>query len=296
VNQQFPDHLGRSDSRASHNRILARWWRILLRVYRGIEDDRILATAAGVSFYILLAIFPGLAGLISLYGLFADGSTVSQHLDLLSGFLPQGGLEIIRDQLEKLTSQPAPKLGLATMAGFAFSLWSANGGVKALFDALNIAYDKRERRGFVALNLISIALTLGATGFMILSLLVITVAPEALEWIGWAHAGAVFGKVRWPILLLIASLGIAIIYRCGPSRERPRWRWISPGNAFATLAWIAASVLFSWYTQHFGSYDKTYGSLGAAVGFMTWLWISTIVVLVGARLDAELERETPARR
>lgn len=285
---QQTTELGQREPRATG---IARWRSLLLRVCRGIEDDRILATAGGVAFFILLAIFPGLAGVISLYGLIADRHTVSEHLGLLAGLLPEGGLEIIRDQLEKLTSQPAPRLGLATIAGLAFSLWSANGGVKAMFDALNVAYEVREKRGFVALNLVSIALTLGATGFMILSLLAIAVVPEGLAWAGWSRASAVFGGLRWPILFVLASLGIATIYRFGPSRDRPRWRWISPGTVFATVAWVATSVMFSWYTEHFGSYDKTYGSLGAVVGFMTWLWISTIVILAGAKLDAERERD-----
>lgn len=286
VSQQLTDFV----RTAAPSTRLARWRGVLVGVYRGIDDDRILATAGGVAFFILLAIFPGLAGVISLYGLFADRGTVSEHLGLLAGVLPAGGLDIIGDQLGKLTSQPAPRLGLATLAGLAFSLWSANGGVKALFDGLNVAYEVREKRGFVVLNLVSIALTLAATGFMMASLLAITVIPEALAWAGWEHAGAVFGWLRWPVLLLIASLGIATIYRFGPCRGGARWCWISPGIVFATVGWLAISVLFSWYTDHFGSYDKTYGSLGAVVGFMTWLWISTIVILVGGKLDAEWQR------
>lgn len=278
------------------DRAFATWRDRLLRVYHGINEDRIVATAGGVSFFVLLAVFPGLAGAISLYGLIADSHTVSQHLDLFSGLLPEGGLQIMRQQLDTLTSQPAPKLGAATLISLLFSLWSANGGVKALFDALNVAYEEPEKRSFLRLNLVSIALTLGSIGFMIASLLAITVVPQALQWMGWVHAGIVFDWLRWPTLLVVASFGIAIVYRFGPSREHPQWRWITPGNVFATFAWVAASLLFSWYTGHFGSYDKTYGSLGAAIGFMTWLWISTIVVLVGAKLDVELARPTGAAR
>jgi membrane protein len=267
------------------------WWTTLTRVYDGVQEDRIVSTAGGVSFFMLLAIFPGLAGLISLYGLIADSQSVTQHIDLLSGILPEGGLQLLHTQLDKLTSEPAPRLGIASLVALVISLWSANGGIKALFDALNIAYDEKEKREFITLNLVSLALTLGAIGFMIASLLAITILPKALAWAGRIDAGAMLDWLRWPILLAVANLGIVILYRFGPSRSRPsRWRWITPGSAVATLAWIGISLLFSFYTGHFGSYDRTYGSLGAAVGFMTWLWISTIVILIGAKLDAELAR------
>ncbi|MGC1558882.1 MAG: YihY/virulence factor BrkB family protein, partial [Bradyrhizobium sp.] len=171
------------------------------------------------------------------------------------------------------------------------SLWSANGGIKAMFEGLNAVYEEPEKRSFIKLNAISLALTLGALVFVIVSLLTITVVPKLLSFFGLPSIGEIVLFARWPVLLVVASLMIAVIYRFGPSREQPQWRWISPGCIFATLSWIAASLLFSWYTAHFGSYNKTYGSLGAAVGFMTWIWISTVVILIGAKINAELERQ-----
>jgi membrane protein len=272
----------------------AGWRDVGLRVFHGISEDRITTISGGVTFFVLLALFPGLAGLISLYGLFADSTTVAQHLNSLDGILPEGGIQILRDQLEQLTSQPPHKLGFATLASLAISLWSANGGIKAMFEGLNAVYEQNEKRSFIKLNAISLALTLAAVAFVIASLLTITVVPKLLSFLDLSGISEIVNYARWPVLLVVASLMIAVVYRFGPSREQPQWRWISPGSIFAAVTWIAASLLFSWYTAHFGSYNKTYGSLGAAVGFMTWIWISTMVILIGAKINAELEHQTGA--
>jgi membrane protein len=263
-----------------------------MRVFHGISEDRITTISGGVTFFVLLALFPGLAGLISLYGLVADSSTIGQHLGNLEGVLPEGGMQILRDQIQQLTSQPAQKLGFATLGSLAISLWSANGGIKAIFEGLNSVYEENEKRSFIKLNAISLALTLAALAFVIVSLLTITVVPTLLSFRGLPWVSDIVNYARWPVLLVVASLMIAVIYRFGPSREQPQWRWITPGCIFASVAWIAVSLLFSWYTSHFGSYNKTYGSLGAAVGFMTWIWISTMVILIGAKINAELEHQT----
>jgi membrane protein len=263
-----------------------------MRVFHGISEDRITTISGGVTFFVLLALFPGLAGLISLYGLVADSSTIGQHLGSLEGVLPEGGMQILRDQLQQLTTQPAQKLGFATLGSLAISLWSANGGIKAIFEGLNSVYEDNEKRSFIKLNAISLALTLATLTFVIVSLLTITVVPTLLSYLGLPWVSNIVNYARWPVLLVIVSLMIAVIYRLGPSREQPQWKWISPGCIFAAVAWIATSLLFSWYTSHFGSYNKTYGSLGAAVGFMTWIWISTIVLLIGAKINAELEHQT----
>ena len=225
--------------------------------------------SGGVTFFVLLALFPGLAGLISFYGLFADSSTIGQNLTNLEGILPEGGMQVLRDQLQQLTSQPPQKLGFATLASLAIALWSANGGIKAIFEGLNSVYEENEKRSFIKLNAISLAITFGALAFVIVSLLAITVVPALLSFIGLSWVSEIVNYARWPVLLAVAVLMIAVIYRFGPSRVQPQWRWISPGSIFAAVAWIAASLLFSWYTSHFGSYNKTYGSLGAAIGFMT---------------------------
>jgi membrane protein len=269
------------------------WKDVALRIYQGINDDRILALAAGVTFYVLLALFPGIAGLIALYGLYADAGTISQHLDTLAGVLPEGGLQIIREQIERLAAQPPQRLGIATVIGLGVSLWSANGGMKAMFDALNVVYHEKEKRSFLGLNAMSLAFTLGAMAFVLIALSAMTVLPVVLSYLGLSRVTELLIKVgRWPVLLLVVSFAIALIYRYGASRDQPQWRWITPGSAFAALAWLCLSLLFSWYTENFGSYNKTYGSLGAVIGFMTWLWLSNIVILLGGKLNAETEHQT----
>jgi membrane protein len=226
--------------------------------------------------------------------MFADSGTIAQHLSSLEGILPEGGIQILREQLQQLTSQPPQKLGFATVASLGISLWSANGGVKAVFEGLNAVYEEHEKRSFIRLNTTSLALTFSILAFVIASLLTITIVPKLLSLLGLPGISDIVSYARWPVLLVVASFMIAVIYRFGPSRDKPQWRWISPGSIFAAVTWIAASLLFSWYTTHFGSYDKTYGSLGAAIGFMTWIWISTMVILVGAKINAELEHQRAA--
>ena len=267
--------------------------KMLLRIYRKIGRDRVVALAAGVTFYSLLAIFPAIAALVALYGIFADPATIASHLDGLSGVLPTGALEVLRDELNRLASQRGGTLGLTFLVGLGTSLWSANAGIKALFDALNLVYEEEEKRGLIRLNAISLAFTTGAIFLLLVALVAIVVLPVAMNFVGLPDVTETVVKaVRWPALFLVVALALAAIYRHGPSHTEPRWRWITWGSAFAALAWLAASALFSWYAENFGSYNKTYGALGAVIGFMIWLWLSTIIILLGAELDAEMEHQT----
>jgi membrane protein len=268
------------------------WKDIGLRVWDKFNSDRILLISAGVTFYAILAIFPAIAALVSVYGLIADPNTINQHVNDLRGVLPDGALDIIGGQVQRLASKGGGTLGLTLLASVLLSLWSANGGVKSVFDALNIAYDETERRGFVALTLQSLVFTGGALLFVILALTGIVIVPVALQFLGLDEKAWFVALLRWPALLLILVFGLAVLYRFGPSRNRPQWRWVSAGGILAAVLWLGASALFSYYVGHFGSYNETYGSLGAAIGFMTWIWISTMVVLLGAELNAEMERQT----
>ena len=269
------------------------WWDVAKRVVAQISSDRLLTEAAGVTFYALLALFPALAALISLYGLVADPHTVSDHLASLEGIMPGGGMEIIKEQVGNLTSGPPKALGFGVLFGLATSLRSANQGTKALFDALNVVNDETESRGFLRKTATTLAFTFGGLVFVVLAMTAIVVVPVVLNFIGLSGiAEALIRAARWPLLLVVVGLLLALIYRYGPSRETAKWRWVSWGSGFAAVSWLAGSAAFSWYVAHFGSYNKTYGSLGAAVGFMTWIWISTIIVLVGGELNAELEHQT----
>ena len=263
------------------------------RVYERFSRDRILLVAAGVTFYALLAFFPAIAALVSLYGLFADPSTVTKHLADLSGILPGGAMDLISDQVKRITSKGSGTLGFAFFSGLAISLWSANAGMKAIFDALNVVYEEEEKRSFVALTLQALACTLGALVFFLLTLGAVVVLPVVLKVLPFGNVVEwLLTILRWPILYGVVVLGLACIYRYGPSRDKAQWRWLTWGSVLAAAVWLVVSMLFSWYVANFGTYNETYGSLGAAVGFMTWVWLSTTVVLVGAEINAEMEHQT----
>jgi membrane protein len=285
---------GRGRDATVPSEIPARGWRdILWRVYENISKHRIMALGAGVTFYSLLAIFPALAALVAIYGLFSDPAAIGKDLDQLSSFVPSGALDIARDQLDRVVSSGNQALGLTFFIGLATSLWSANAGIKSLIDTLNIVYGEEEKRSFLRLNVISLAFTMGALIFAVGAIGTIVVLPLALNFFGLPDATDLLLRlVRWPALFFVVAFGLALLYRFGPSRNLARWSWINWGSLFATIAWLAASALFSWYAANFGSYNRTYGSLGAAVGLMTWLWISSIVVLLGAELNAEMEHQT----
>jgi membrane protein len=285
---------GRGRQANTPGEIPAAGWRdILWRTWEQINVDRVLAVAAGVTFYSLLALFPALTALVSIYGLFADRATMIDHLTTLSGFLPGGAIEIISGQMERIVSQPAETLGVGFAVGLGFALWSANQGVKAMFDALNVAYGEQEKRGFFALNALSLTFTLLALLFILAAIGAIVVLPAALAHLGLDGADAPWLQYgRWPALVVVLITLIAILYRFGPSREHAKWRWITPGGALAALVWVAASIGFSWYVGNFGSYNETYGSLGAVIGFMTWIWVSATIILAGAELNAQMEHQT----
>ena len=266
---------------------------VLLRVYSQISDDRVLLIAAGITFYGLLALFPGLAALVSVYGLFADPTSVTSHLQTLSSFLPKEAIDVIGGQLDRLARLPASRLSVGFIAGLGIALWSANNGIKAVFEGLNVAYGEKEDRGFLKLTAISLLFTVGAVGVGILSIAAIAVVPAALAYLGADGAFDVLVRLgRWPLLLAVLCLVLALLYRFGPSRRSAKWRWISPGSLTAGILWILVSALFSWYLANFGNYNETYGTLGATIVFMMWLWISAIIVLLGAELNAELEHQT----
>ncbi len=269
------------------------WWAIAKRVAAKVSSDRLLTEAAAITFYALLALFPALAATVSLYGLIADPATISDQLDTLSGVVPGGGMQIISDQVHSLTANGDKALGFAALLGLATSLWSANQGTKALFDALNVVYAETEKRGFLLRTAVTLAFTLGGIVFVLLAMTAVVAVPVVLNFVGLGGvADPLLRILRWPLMLVALAALLACIYRFGPSRERARWQWVSWGGGFAAVTWVIGSIAFSYYVSHFGSYDKTYGSLGAAVGFLTWIWLSATIVLIGAELNAETEQQT----
>ena len=268
------------------------WKDILWRTYRQIGDDRVLAVSAGVVFYLLLAMFPALTAFISLYGLFADTTTIGQNLSALQGVIPPAALGLVQEQITRITQTSNAALGFAFFFGLVVALWSANAGMKAIIDALNVVYDEREKRGFIKLNSISFAFTLGALGFIALALTSVVIVPLVMSWFGLqTMTGRLLAILRWPALMIVVLIALALLYRFGPSRKEAKWRWLSVGSLFAVIAWLGGSLLFSWYLSNFADYDAAYGSLGAAIGLMMWFWLSVIVILVGAELNSEIEHQ-----
>lgn len=267
------------------------WKDILLRVYRGIFDDRVLANAAAVTFYALLALFPGIAALVSIYGLFSDPGTIAKQLDLLAGILPGGAIEVIRDQLTLVTEHGAASLGISFVIGLVVSLWSANGGIKAMFDALNTVYEEKEQRGFIRLTATTLLFTVALLVLLTIAIVCVVALPAVLKYLPPLMA-TVLNLARWPVIAVLVAIALAFIYRYGPSRNEASWAWISPGSIFAAVLWLASSAAFSYYAANFGTFNKTYGSLGAVIGFMLWIWLSVIVILLGGKLNAEIEHQT----
>ncbi len=294
LQQQRAQEPGRGREADTPSAIPARGWKdIAWRVYAEINDDRVVTVAAGVTFYVLLALFPGVGALVALYGLFADAATINDHLATMAGILPSGALEVIGDQIKRITAEGNTTLGLTFFIGLAVSLWSANAGMKAIFDALNIVYDEVEKRSFVRLNALSLTFTAGAIMFLLAAMGAMVVLPIVLDYVWLGQAAEVAARIlRWPALLVAVMFGLSVLYRYGPSRAAARWRWVTWGSVLAAILWIAVSMLFSWYAANYGNYNKTYGSLGAVIGFMTWIWISTIVILAGAELNSEMEHQT----
>jgi membrane protein len=269
------------------------WKDILWRTYERTGEDRLLAIAAGVVFFGLLAVFPAITALVSCYGLFADTSTIGDNLQTLSLMLPEGSFGIVQDQIARVLAKGNTALGFTFLFGLALALWSANAGVKAVIDALNVVYEEREKRSFIRLNLLSLAFTVGGIASLLLIVSAVVALPLLLNHLGLAEQSkTIVSLLRWPLLLAMLLLALAILYRFGPSRREARWKWLSVGAVAAALLWIAGSALLSWYLSNFGNYNATYGSLGAAIGLMMWMWMSAIIVLCGAELNSEIEHQT----
>lgn len=292
------DETGRTTGRGRNadrpSAIPARGWKdIAWRVWANINEHRVMLIAAGVTFYLLLALFPALAAFVSLYGFVADPVTVGDHISFLGGLLPSASLDLIYAQLEALAEQRPEALSFGFVLGFLIALWSANNGIKSMFEAMNVANQENEKRSFVRLNLISFCFTLGAMFLAIAFIFTVGVVPAILALLRLDDFGPMLiAALRWPVMLVIIVTGISLLYRFGPSREQAKWRWLSWGACFASVVWIATSFGFSYYLQNFADYNATYGSLGAVIGFMMWTWISAMIVIVGAEINAEMEHQT----
>jgi membrane protein len=269
------------------------WKDVLARTWIEANDDRLLSVAGSVAFFAILALVPSLSVLVSVYGLFTEPSQIYGQIGGLASVLPEAAREIIEDQAKRLTSQPPEKLSLNLLLGLFVAGWSANAAIKGLFDGLNVIYGEAEKRSFLRFNAISLLTTLGAIVLVILALFLIAVFPALMARIPYAISfDWVVSALRWPVFFLVAVAAISVLYWIGPSRRPARWPWVVPGATVAALFWAIVSGGFSWYVSTLANYTATYGSLSAVIVFLTWLWLSATVILLGAELNAELEYQT----
>ncbi len=267
-----------------------KWKQVAFGTYERINQDRILATAAGVVFYGLLAIFPMITALVSSYGLFADPATIAANLQSLALMLPEGSFAIVQDEIGRVLAERNGTLGMTFIFGLLLATWSSNAGMKAVLDALNVACEVEEKRGWIRLNLVSLAFTAAALAAILVMVAAVIGLPLVLRHVGLDHQAELLLQMgRWPLVALVLFIALLVLYRYGPSRQAPNWRWLVTGAVAAVVVWLIGSALLSWYLSNFANYTATYGSLGAAIGLMTWMWMSAIIVLVGAELNSEIE-------
>jgi membrane protein len=272
------------------------WKRVLLRVKDKFNDDNLSIVAAGVAFYLVLAVFPALAAAVSIYGLVSDPAQIDDQFASLAGILPEEARTVLVTELSRVTSQPGGALGLGALAGVALALWSARKGMDALIRSLNIIYGSSEGRSFLRRALLSLGLTLAGVIAFVSALALAAVWPalvNALPLPGSLHYTV--EAIRWPLLAGIVALTVAALYRFGPDRNGPAWRNVIWGALAATALWIFGSILLSLYIEHFGNYNKTYGSVGAVMVLLFWFYFSSFVILLGAELNAAVESQVIRR-
>ncbi len=269
------------------------WWQISRRSLQEVGNDNLSLIAKGVAYSWFLALFPGLVAAVSIYGLVTTPAEVKSQVANLSSSLPDSAKTLITTQLESLAGASSGALTLGLLISIALALWSASAGMSGLVEALNIAYDEEEDRNFVVKRGLALLLTVGFLLFLAVALGLIAVVPFLANQIGggWA-VQALLQIVRWALLIGVAILALGLLYRVGPDRDAPAVKWLSLGSIVSTIMWVAASLGFAFYVDNFGSYAKTYGALAGVVVLLLWFWITALVVLLGAEINAETEAQT----
>jgi membrane protein len=287
-----PDPYGR-DARRPYQIPFKGWWQVAQRVWSESNRDNLSVVAAGCAFFALFAIFPALSALISLYGLTADPATVEQNFGMLSSVLPTQAYDIVIEQIHRIAAASSGTLGWSLMVSLVVALWSANAGIQAMMAALNIAYEEPERRSLFQYYLNAFTFTvIGILGGVVM-LLAILYVPIVFALTGYSYAFELLVRIaRWPFLALFVLFVLGLLYRYGPCRRSAKWHWVSVGSLFAMVIWLIASAAFSIYVSNFANYDRVYGSLGAVIILLFWLYISFYIVLIGAEINAELELQT----
>jgi membrane protein len=269
------------------------WWQVVKRAWRESRVDNVPMLAAGVAFFAFLALVPTLIAALTLYGLVADPGRVAEQLRGMSGALPPGARELIVDQLGAVAASGGRALTVGLVVSLLAALWSASSGTAHLMTAVNLAYDEEEGRGFLKQKAIALVLTLGAIVFVLVALVLVAVLPVAFDVLGLGGVGRVVAQVlRWLLIVVVVLVGLAVVYRVAPDRDAPQFRWVSIGALVATLLWLLGNAGFSLYVTFFGHYNKTYGALAGVVVLLLWLYLSCYVVLLGAEINAEAEKQT----
>ena len=269
------------------------WTDIAKRVKSEAKTDHVPLLAGGVAFYGLLALFPALLAMVSLYALVADPATLQRQVQDLLSAAPQEVRNLVVQQLSSLAQGSGDALTFGLIGGILVALWSASSGMKHLMEAINTAYDEDETRGFLKVRGVALLLTLGAVVFVVAMIGLIVAVPAWLEAVNLGAAASwAINLLRWPLMLAAFIAGLAVLYRYAPDRDQPRWSWASWGAVVAGVVFIIASVGFSLYTRFFGSYNETYGTFAGIIVLMLWLLITAAVVLIGAELNAEMEHQT----
>jgi membrane protein len=269
------------------------WFAVLKRVKAEVKEDNVPLLAAGVAFYAMLAIFPAIIALVTIYGMVADPAQVESQVAEFAKSLPSGADELITEQLTNVVNAGQQSLSIGLAVSLLAVLWSVSSGVQGLIKSLNLVYDERETRGFLKLRGLSLLLTIGAIVVAVVALVLITVFPGVIDNFGLGKAGELAASiVRWVVLALLVLAALAVLYRFAPDRASPRWRWVSGGAVVAFVLWLLGSIGFSWYVDNFGKYNQTYGALAAVIILLLWLFLSAFAVLLGAEFDAEAERQT----
>jgi membrane protein len=269
------------------------WWQVLKRAWQEGSSDNISILAGGVAFFAFLALFPAVIAALTLYGLIADPAQVAQQMEQFTAAMPASSRQFITDQLVTVTRAGGGALTIGLVVSLLLALWSASSGTSNLMSAVNVAYDEKDSRGFIKLRATALGLTLGAIVFMLLALVLVAVVPAVLGQFGLGAVGQLLAQVlRWVLLVGVVMVGLAVVYRVAPDRDGAQFRWVSPGAVVATLLWIIGSVAFSFYVSNFGNYNATYGALAGVIVLMLWLFLTSYIVLLGAEVNAESERQT----
>ncbi|HEY0813278.1 MAG TPA: YihY/virulence factor BrkB family protein [Pseudonocardia sp.] len=269
------------------------WWQVVRRAMKESSADNVSMLAGGVAYFSFLAIFPAIIAALSLYGLIADPATVAAQARDLTSLLPQEAQGIVGDQLQAVASPNRGALGFGFVISLLAAVWSASSGTMNLVKAVNLAYDETENRGFLKLRGIALLLTLGAIVFVLLTLALVAGVPVLIQALPLGTVGVVLAQVvRWVLLVAVIVAGLAVVYRVAPDRDAPKFAWVSIGSLIAAALWLVGSILFSLYVNNFGSYNKTYGAVAGVVVLMLWLYLTAYIVLLGAEVNAESERQT----